>query len=153
MRILTGEVEPTNRGTVSQPRRTGVLSQDQFAFDDERIIDTVIIGNQTLWNTLKERDALCVKENISDSEMNRLGDLESTIADENGYMAELEAAEILRGIRIPDENHTDLMRTLPSDYKFRVLLAQAVYGGPEALPSMSRPTTWTSNPSTGWRNT
>ena len=133
MRILTGEVEPTNRGTVTRPRRTGVLSQDQFAFDDERIIDTVIMGNQTLWNTLRERDSLCAKSDISEAEMERLGDLESVVADENGYMAEIEAAEILRGIGIPDENHSDLMSTLPSDYKFRVLLAQAVYGGPEAL--------------------
>jgi ATPase subunit of ABC transporter with duplicated ATPase domains len=65
--------------------------------------------------------------------MERLGDLESIIADENGYMAEIEAAEILRGIGIADENHGDMMRSLPTDYKFRVLLAQAVYGGPEAL--------------------
>ncbi len=133
MRILTGEVEPTNRGTVTRPRKTGVLSQDQFAFDDERIIDTVIMGNQVLWDAVKERDALCAQESFTDAQMSRLGDLESSIADENGYMAEIEAAEILRGIGIPDENHSDRMRTLPSDYKFRVLLAQAVYGGPEAL--------------------
>src|SRR5204862_2707188 len=80
MRILTGEVEPTNRGTITRPRKTGVLSQDQFAFDDERIIDTVIMGNQVLWKTLKERDALCGLENITDAQMERLGDLESTIA-------------------------------------------------------------------------
>ena len=65
--------------------------------------------------------------------MERLGDLETTIADENGYMAEIEAAEILRGIGIPDEHHTDLMATLPNDFKFRVLLAQALFGGSEAL--------------------
>src|SRR3982750_2691447 len=57
MRILTGEVEPSNRGTVSKPRKVGVLKQDQFAFDDKRIIDTVIMGNEPLWTALQERDA------------------------------------------------------------------------------------------------
>src|SRR5258706_1580832 len=133
MKILSGEIEPTNRGTVSKPKRVGILSQDQFAFDEERIIETVMMGNDILWKAFKERDALCASENITDAMMERLGDLESTIADENGYMAEIEAAEILRGIGLPDERHFDLMRTLPTDFKFRVLLAQAVFGNPPAL--------------------
>jgi ATPase subunit of ABC transporter with duplicated ATPase domains len=133
MKILTGEVEPSNRGTISRPRRVGVLKQDQFAHDKERIIDTVIMGNDTLWQAIKERDALCEVENLTEDEMNRLGELESVIADENGYTAEFEAGEILRGIGIPDEQHENLMTTLPSDYKFRVLLAQALFGQPEAL--------------------
>jgi ATPase subunit of ABC transporter with duplicated ATPase domains len=133
MKILTGAIEPSNRGTVTKPRRVGVLSQDQFAFDDERIIDTVMMGNAFLWEALRERNAICAATDITDAMMERLGDLESTIADENGYMAEIEAAEILRGIGIADARHTDLMRTLPTDYKFRVLLAQAVFGNPQAL--------------------
>ncbi len=133
MKILTGEIEPTNRGTVSRPRKTGVLSQDQFAFDAERIIDTVLMGNDTLWQALKERNEICNGTEFTDEMMHRLGELESTVADENGYMAEIEAAEILRGIGIEDARHTDLMASLPTDHKFRVLLAQAVFGGPEAL--------------------
>ncbi len=133
MKILTGDIEPSNRGTVSKPRKVGVLSQNQNAFDDKRIIDTVMMGNMTLWNALSERNALCEAEDFTDAMMNRLGDLESLIADENGYEAEIEAAEILRGIGIPDEKHTDLMSTLPNDYKFRVLLAQALFGGSDAL--------------------
>ncbi len=133
MKILSGEIEPSNKGTVSRPRRVGVLKQDQFAFDDERIIDTVMMGNEVLWDALQERNALCNAQEITDSIMERLGDLESIIADENGYMAEIEAAEILRGIGIDDARHTDLMRTLPTDLKFRVLLAQAVFGSPQAL--------------------
>jgi ATPase subunit of ABC transporter with duplicated ATPase domains len=133
MRILTGEVEPSNRGTVSKPRKVGVLKQDQFAFDDKRIIDTVIMGNEPLWTALQERDTICAATDITDAMMERLGDLESIVADENGYMAEIEAGEILRGIGLPDERHTDLMNTLPTDYKFRVLLAQAVFGNPQAL--------------------
>jgi ATPase subunit of ABC transporter with duplicated ATPase domains len=133
MKILTGEIEPSNRGAITRPRKMGVLSQNQFAFDEERILDTVVMGNRVLWDALKERDALCERPDLDDAMMERLGDLEGTIADEDGYMAEIDAAEILRGIGIEDARHLDLMRTLPSDYKFRVLLAQAVFGGPEAL--------------------
>ena len=133
MKILTGEIEPTNRGTISRPRKVGVLSQNQNAFDDKRIIDTVMMGNRTLWDALNERNTLCEAEEFTDTMMERLGVLESTIADENGYEAEIEAAEILRGIGIPDDKHQDLMASLPNDYKFRVLLAQALFGGGEAL--------------------
>jgi ATPase subunit of ABC transporter with duplicated ATPase domains len=133
MKILTGDVEPSNRGIVNRPRKVGVLRQDQFAFDNERIIDTVIMGNQILWKALQERNTLSEKPDLTDADLERLGDLENTIADENGYMAELDAADILRGIGLPDERHEDLMSTLATDMKFRVLLAQAVFGEPEAL--------------------
>jgi ATPase subunit of ABC transporter with duplicated ATPase domains len=109
------------------------LRQNQNEFDQERILDTVMMGNKTLWDALQERDRICESSEFSDEAMHRLGELESIIADENGYMAEIEAAEILRGIGLPDERHTDLMSTLPDDMKFRVLLAQAVFGNPPAL--------------------
>lgn len=133
MKILSGEIEPSNRGTVKRPRRIGVLKQDRFAYDAERIIDTVIMGNETLWNAFKQRDALCELPELSAEQTSTLCNLESIIADEDGYTAEFKAAEILRGIGIADEQHTDLMSTLPGDYKFRVLLAQALFGGPQAL--------------------
>ncbi|HEY9680684.1 MAG TPA: ATP-binding cassette domain-containing protein [Drouetiella sp.] len=133
MKILSGQVEPSNRGIVSRPKKVGVLKQNQFAYDDERIIDTVIMGNDTLWQAFKERAELCELTDLTTDQMTRLGELESVIADENGYTAEFEAAEILRGIGIPDEQHENLMSTLPTDYKFRVLLAQALFGEPEAL--------------------
>ncbi|MBU6452280.1 MAG: ATP-binding cassette domain-containing protein [Cyanobacteria bacterium REEB67] len=133
MKILSGELEPSNSGTVTKPRKVGVLKQNQFAYDSERIIDTVIMGNDALWSAFKERDALCELTDLTEEQMNRLGELEVIIADENGYAAELEAAEILRGIGIPDEEHENLMSTLATDYKFRVLLAQALFGEPEAL--------------------
>jgi len=133
MKILTGEVEPTNNGTVGRPARVGVLKQDQFAYDNERIIDTVVMGNETLWSAFKEREELCQLTELTEDQMMRLGDLESIIADENGYTAEFEAGEILRGIGIPDDQHENLMSTLATDYKFRVLLAQALFAGPQAL--------------------
>lgn len=133
MKILTGESEASNAGIISRPNKVGVLKQNQFAYDNERIIDTVIMGNDALWQAFQERDAICAKENLTEDEMNRLGELEVIIADENGYTAEIEAAEILRGIGISDDEHENLMKTLPTDYKFRVLLAQALYGEPQAL--------------------
>ncbi len=149
MKILTGEIEPTNRGTVSRPRKMGALKQNQFAYDTERIIDTVIMGNERLWAALKERNELCMASDFTDAMMDRLGELESTIADENGYMADIEVADILRGIGIEDAHHTDLMSTLPTDFKFRVLLAQAVYGGPEAL-LLDEPTNYMDLESIHW---
>jgi len=133
LKILTGEIEPSNRGKVTRPKKVGVMKQDQFAFDHEKIIDTVIMGHTALWEAMKERDELYAAGDFSDAVMERLGDIETLVADENGYMAEIEAAEILRGIGIPDERHQDLMSTLPTDFKFRVLLAQALFGNPEAL--------------------
>src|SRR5437667_3691647 len=91
MKILSGEIEPTNRGTIQRPKRVGVLRQDQFAFDDERIIDTVVMGNQTLWNALTERNRLCDAGDFSEAVLHRLGEMESIVADENGYMAEIDA--------------------------------------------------------------
>jgi ATPase subunit of ABC transporter with duplicated ATPase domains len=133
MKILTGEIEASNQGTISRPRKVGVLKQDQFAYDQERIIDAVMMGNALLWETVKERNALCEIPDLSEEQVNRLSELEVIIADENGYMAEYEASVILRGIGIPDEQHENLMSTLATDYKFRVLLAQALFGGPQAL--------------------
>lgn len=133
MRILTGEDDATNEGVISRPRKMGILRQDQFAFDHMRIIDTVVYGNKLLWDALQERDKLCEKSEHTDAEINRLTELETVIADENGYMAEFEAAQILSGIGIPEDQHEELMSTLQTDYKFRVLLAQALFGEPDAL--------------------
>ncbi|MEI6916494.1 MAG: ATP-binding cassette domain-containing protein, partial [Armatimonadota bacterium] len=134
MRILSGEIEPTNsKGKVNRPRKVGVLKQDQFAFDEERIIDTIMMGNESLWAAFKERDALCDAGDFSEPVMMKLGEIEEIIANENGYDAEFEAAEILRGIGLSDDQHESLMKTLPNDFKFRVLLGQALFGHPEAV--------------------
>lgn len=133
MRILTGEDDATNEGIISRPRKIGILRQDQFAFDNMRIIDTVVYGNKILWDALQERDKLCEKSEHTDAEINRLTELETVIADENGYMAEFEAGQILSGIGIAEDQHYELMSTLQTDYKFRVLLAQALFGEPDAL--------------------
>jgi ATPase subunit of ABC transporter with duplicated ATPase domains len=132
MKLLTGE-QPPQRGTVTRPAKLGVLRQDQFAFDAFRVIDTVVMGNQRLWNALQEREALYAKEALTDEEGMRLGELEGIVGDEDGYTAESDAAILLQGLDIAGELHERKMSELQGGQKVRVLLAQALYGRPEAL--------------------
>src|SRR5882672_2357381 len=132
MKLLTGELTP-QRGTVVRPAKIGVLKQDQFAFDEFRVIDTVVMGNQRLWQALEERERLYVKEAMTDAEGMRLGELEGIVGDEDGYTAESDAAILLQGLDIPDELHSRTMAQLQGGQKVRVLLAQALFGHPEAL--------------------
>jgi len=132
MKILTGEMDP-QKGTVVRPRKLGVLSQDQFAFDAYRVIDTVIMGNKRLWAALAERDRIYEKSEMSDEDGMRLGELEGIVGEEDGYTAESDAAILLQGLDIPDEAHERKMGELQGGQKVRVLLAQALFGHPQAL--------------------
>jgi ATPase subunit of ABC transporter with duplicated ATPase domains len=132
MKILTGEMDP-QKGTVVRPRKLGVLSQDQFAFDAYRVIDTVIMGNKRLWAALEERDRIYEKPEMSDEDGMRLGELEGIVGEEDGYTAESDAAILLQGLDIPDEAHERKMSELQGGQKVRVLLAQALFGHPQAL--------------------
>jgi ATPase subunit of ABC transporter with duplicated ATPase domains len=134
MKILTGELEPT-KGNVARPKKLGVLRQDQFAFDDFRVIDTVIMGNTALWETLQEREALYAKphDELTDSDGMRLGELEGIVGEEGGYTAESDAAILLDGLDVPVELHERKMGELQGGQKVRVLLAQALFGNPAAL--------------------
>jgi len=132
MKLLTGEAQP-QRGTVARPRKLGVLRQDQYAFDDYRVTDTVIMGNERLWNALKERDELYAKHDMTHDDGMRLGELEGIVGEEDGYSAESDAAVLLQGLDIPDALHDRKMAELQGGQKVRVLLAQALYGSPDAL--------------------
>jgi len=132
MKILTGEMDP-QKGTVVRPRKLGVLSQDQFAFDAYRVIDAVIMGNRRLWTALEERDQIYEKAEMSDEDGMRLGELEGVVGEEDGYTAESDAAILLQGLDIPDELHERKMSELQGGQKVRVLLAQALFGHPQAL--------------------
>jgi ATPase subunit of ABC transporter with duplicated ATPase domains len=132
MNILTGEMEP-QKGTVVRPRKLGVLSQDQFAFDAFRVLDAVIMGNKRLWAALEERDRIYEKAEISDEDGMKLGELEGIIGEEDGYTAESDAAILLQGLDIPDASHERKMSELQGGQKVRVLLAQALFGHPQAL--------------------
>jgi ATPase subunit of ABC transporter with duplicated ATPase domains len=132
MKLLTGESDP-QRGTVVRPPKLGVLRQDQYAFDRYRVIDTVIMGNQRLWSALAERDALYEKPELSNEDGMRLGELEGIVGEEDGYSAESDAAVLLQGLDIADALHQRQMSELQGGQKMRVLLAQALFGHPEAL--------------------
>ena len=132
MKLLSGELEP-QKGTVVRPRKVGVLSQDQFAFDAHSAIDTVIMGNKRLWAAMQERDAIYEKAEITDEDGMKLGELEGIVGEEDGYTAESDAAILLQGLDIPDEAHTRKMGELQGGQKVRVLLAQALFGHPQAL--------------------
>jgi ATPase subunit of ABC transporter with duplicated ATPase domains len=132
LKLLTGEMDP-QKGTVVRPRKFGVLSQDQFAFDSYRVIDTVVMGNKRLWAALEERDKIYSKPEMSDEDGMRLGELEGVVGEEDGYTAETDAALLLQGLDIPDDLHERKMGELPGGQKVRVLLAQALFGHPQAL--------------------
>ena len=132
MKVLTGEID-AQKGTVVRPKKVGVLSQDQYAFDAYRVIDTVIMGNKGLWAALEERELIYNKPEMTDEDGSRLGELEGIVGDEDGYEAESNAAVLLQGLDIPDELHERKMSELQGGQKVRVLLAQALFGNPQAL--------------------
>jgi ATPase subunit of ABC transporter with duplicated ATPase domains len=132
MRLLTGDLDP-QKGTVVRPKKFGVLSQDQFAFDAYRVIDTVMMGNKRLWAAMEERDRIHSKPDLTDEDGMKLGELEGIVGEEDGYTAESDAAILLQGLDIPDELHERKMGELQGGQKVRVLLAQALFGHPLAL--------------------
>jgi ATPase subunit of ABC transporter with duplicated ATPase domains len=134
MKILTGEIEPS-KGEVGRPKKLGILRQDQFAFDEFRVIDTVIMGNAPLWKALEERDILYAKphEELTDKDGMRLAELEGIVGEEGGYTAEADAAVLLDGLGLEEPLHERKMRELQGGQKVRVLLAQALFGSPPAL--------------------
>jgi len=132
MKIVTGELEP-QKGTVVRPRKFGTLSQDQFAFDAYRVIDSVIMGNKRLWKAMEEREKIYAKAEMTDADGMRLGELEGIVGEEDGYSAESDAAILLQGLDIPDELHARAMGELQGGQKVRVLLAQALFGDPQAV--------------------
>jgi ATPase subunit of ABC transporter with duplicated ATPase domains len=133
MKLLTGELPP-QRGTVSGPAKLGVLRQDHYQFDQLRVVDAVVMGNRRLWAALEEREALYAKgAAMTDDDGMRLGELEGIVGDEDGYAAESDAAILLQGLDIADELHGRTMGELQGGQKVRVLLAQALFGHPQAL--------------------
>ena len=129
------------------------MSQDQFAFDAYRVIDTVIMGNKRLWAAMEEREKIYAKPDMTDEDGMRLGELEGIVGEEDGYTAESDAAILLQGLDIPDELHERKMGELQGGQKVRVLLAQALFGHPAgaaARRTHQPPGSWTR--STGWRD-
>jgi ATPase subunit of ABC transporter with duplicated ATPase domains len=132
MKILSGELQP-DTGQVSRPKKTSVLKQDQFAFEDFRVLDVVMMGNKALWEATQEKEKLLALEDLTDQHGIRLGEMEALIAEEDGYTAESDAGELLEGLGLPVEEHEKRMREIAGGLKVRVLLAQALFGKPDAL--------------------
>ncbi len=148
MKVLTGEID-AQKGNVVRPRKFGVLKQNQYEFDAFRVIDTVIMGNKPLWAALEEREVIYNKAEMTDEDGIRLGELEGTVGEEDGYEAEANAAILLQGLDIPDELHERKMSELQGGQKVRVLLAQALFGNPGAL-FLDEPTNYLDLESIHW---
>ncbi len=132
MKILSGD-EEADIGTLSRPKRLGILRQDHFRYEEDRVLDVVLMGNKPLWDAMQEKNTLLAKPDITEEDGNRLGELEGVIAEEDGYVAESDAATLLVGLGIEESFHEGPMRQLTGGLKLRVLLAQALFGKPEGL--------------------
>ena len=134
LKILTGELEPTSGDVVITPgQRLSFLKQDHFQYDEYTVLDTVIMGNQRLYDVSKEKDAIYMKEDFTDEDGIRASELEAEFAEMDGWNAESDAATLLNGLGIPTEEHYTLMKDLPGALKVKVLLAQALFGNPDIL--------------------
>ena len=134
LKILNGQLEPTNGDVVITPgQRLSFLQQDHFKYDDYPVLDTVIMGNKRLYEIMKEKDAIYMKEDFTDEDGIRASELEAEFADMDGWNAESDAATMLNGLGIDTEYHYTLMKDLTGPMKVKVLLAQALFGNPDIL--------------------
>ena len=134
LKILSGQLEPTSGDIVITPgQRLSFLQQDHFKYDEFTVLDTVIMGNKRLYEIMKEKDAIYMKEDFSDEDGIRASELEGEFADMDGWNAESDAATLLNGLGIPTEDHYTLMGDVPGAAKVKILLAQALFGNPDIL--------------------
>lgn len=134
LKVLSGEVEPQS-GTValSPGERIAVLSQDHFAFEDNPVLDTVLMGHSRLYEVKREKDSIYMKEDFSEADGIRAAELEGEFAEMNGWEAESDAAILLKGLGVTEALHDKLMSELTEDQKVKVLLAQSLFGNPDIL--------------------
>ena len=134
LKAISGELEPT-KGTVElgPGERLSVLSQDHFQYDQETVLNTVLMGHTTMWNVMKEREVLYSKDEFSDADGIRVAELEEQFAEMGGYEAESDAAALLSGLGIKEDKHYQLMGELSGKEKVRVMLAKALFGNPDNL--------------------
>src|SRR5215216_2194779 len=134
LKIISGEIEP-NKGTVSisPGERMAVLNQNHFQFDEVSILDTVLMGHEKMWNVMKEKDAIYLKEDFNEEDGMKAGHLEAEFGEMGGYTAESDAATLLNELGVEEELHQRLMKDISGNIKVRVLLAQALFGNPDIL--------------------
>ncbi|MBL0146671.1 MAG: ATP-binding cassette domain-containing protein [Chitinophagaceae bacterium] len=134
MKIISGDIEP-NKGTVTitPGERMAVLNQNQFAFDEYTVLHTVMMGYAEMWTIMHEKDALYAKEDFTEADGIKAGELEEKFGEMGGYTAESDAATLLSELGVKDELHNTLMKDVAANIKVRVLLAQALFGNPDIL--------------------
>lgn len=134
LKILSGEIEP-NKGTVeiTPGERLAVLKQNQFEFDEQTVLNTVMMGHTKLWGVMKERESIYALADFSEEDGMRAAELEGEFGEMGGYTADSDAATLLSELGVTEEFHYSLMKDIPSNLKVRVLLAQALFGNPDIL--------------------
>ncbi len=134
LKILSGEISPNTGSVHIEPgKRMAVLKQDHSAFNEFSVLDTVMMGHTTLWKVMQEKNAIYMKADFSDADGIKAAELEEKFAEMNGWNAEADAASLLSGLGIGEDNHYALMQDISGALKVRVLLAQALFGDPDIL--------------------
>ncbi len=134
LKILAGDIDPTTgKVEISKDQRMSVLKQDHYEFDEYPVLETVMMGNDVLYKVMKEKDAIYAKEDFTEEDGLKAGELEATFAEMDGWNAESDAATLLSNLGIKEEFHNKLMKELDGNQKVRVLLAQAIFGNPDIL--------------------
>ncbi|WP_368645431.1 ABC-F family ATP-binding cassette domain-containing protein [Alkalibacterium putridalgicola] len=150
LKILSGEISPTS-GDVSMPKdsRMAVLKQNHYDYEDQTVVDTVIMGHERLYNVMQEKNDIYMKADFSDEDGIRVAELEGEFAELNGWEAEPEAMTLLKGLGIPEDLHTQKMSELTGGQHVKVLLAQALFGKPDVL-LLDEPTNGLDTHSIAW---
>ncbi|MBG9374834.1 ATP-binding cassette domain-containing protein [Panacibacter sp. DH6] len=150
LKILSGEIEP-NKGSIdiTPGERMAVLKQNQFEFDEQTVLNSVLMGHKHLWDVMHEREAIYAKEDFTEEDGMRAGELEADFGEMGGYEAESNAGSLLNDLGVKDEYHQSLMKDIPGTLKVRVLLAQALFGNPDIL-LLDEPTNGLDIETIGW---
>ena len=150
LKILSGEIEPTKGAVEITPgERMSFLKQNQFEFDEQTVLNTVMQGHKRMWDVMHAKDALYAKEDFTEEDGLKAGELEAEFGEMGGYEAESNAASLLSDLGVKEDMHQSLMKDIPSNFKLRVLLAQSLFGNPDIL-LLDEPTNGLDIETIGW---